>query len=538
MKTTIKIKRAVVTLLCVAAVAGLWSCSTDTVEENVGKLPDKDPLENTYVKIRSARSATGFAVANLTVGTTMASDRIYCQLTHSAEKAMTITASVDESLVAPCNEKFGTNLLPMPAANVTIAGNGRITVAQGERISDKIQISFKSDGLETGTYLLPVVIASDDATFTEDNRVIYYGIKVRGLELGDYELETDYMNVFYLNTTIYQPLLADLWMLQKQDAMPPFNTIWERVYGNIVNLRIVQLVCDPTTSRAMLNLGKDMSYVLLHADKYIRPLQDKGRKVCLCLEGGGSGLGFCNLNDAQIADFTAQVKTVIDEFKLDGVNFFDKNSGYGKDGMPAVNTTSYPKLIKAMREALGADKLVTLADYEEPTAYFNDTEKTEGIEVGKYIDYAWSGYMSEDEDLQLLDPCGTVNLTPEEAADLGMTLPISNHPRQPIAGLAPENYGYFAVPWYAVNSPYLFDALGFMNIAVWKALGLCPNKMIVWGDLIGNTQGAYESSWNMVPAMLWMVFPDGAFEGEYMYNLIFLGPTLGDFPYNYMKKDW
>ena len=29
----------------------------------------------------------------------------------------------------------------------------------------------------------------------------YYGVKVRGIDIGDYELDTDYLNVFYLNTT-------------------------------------------------------------------------------------------------------------------------------------------------------------------------------------------------------------------------------------------------------------------------------------------------------------------------------------------------
>lgn len=116
------------------------------------------------------------------------------------------------------------------------------------------------------------------------------------------------------------------------------------------------------------------------------------------------GLGFCNLTDAQIEDFAAQVKTVIEQYELDGVNLWDRNSGYGKEGMPAVNTTSYPKLIKALREALGTEKLLTVTVYEEPTATFWDTEATGGIAVGDYIDYAWSGYNSNSEAPQLLDP--------------------------------------------------------------------------------------------------------------------------------------
>ena len=58
-------------------------------------------------------------------------------------------------------------------------------------------------------------------------------MKVRGIDIGDYELDTEYLNVFYLNTTESQPLLADIWILQKTEAMPPFNTLWERTYGNI-----------------------------------------------------------------------------------------------------------------------------------------------------------------------------------------------------------------------------------------------------------------------------------------------------------------
>lgn len=533
----INIRRGVVTLLCAAVIAGLTACEADPVETQRGDLLDKDLLENTYVKIRSIKSTTEFAVVNLTEGATTTADRVYCRLTRPAEKAMTITAMPDESLVAACNAKYGTELLPFPAANVEIAGDGRIAVAAGERISDKIQVSFKSDGVAAGTYLLPIVISSNDANFTDENNAIYYGVKIRGIERGDYELDTDYLNVFYLNTTEYQPLLADIWMLQKTEAMPPFGTVWEKTYGNIVNLRTVQIGHDAQTGRAMLMLNSDIRYVLEHADKYIRPLQDKGRKVCLSLEGNGSGLGFCNLTDSQIADFTAQVKTVIAQYELDGINFFDRNTGYGLEGMPAMNTTSYPKLIKAMREAM-PDKLLTLADYEKPTEYFWDTAATGGIEVGRYLDYAWSGYMSEPEDIQLLDPWEVIDLTPEDAADMGMMLPTTDHPRKPIAGLQPEKFGYFAVPWYPANSDYLMTAQGFMNVAIWDMMGYCPNNMIVWADLISNEQSEYEMSWNMVPGMLWAIFGDGAMDGMYLYNVIPLTPNSPEMPYDYLAKDW
>lgn len=53
-----------------------------------------------------------------------------------------------------------------------------------------------------------------------------------------------------------------------------------------------------------------------------------------------------------------------------------RSAGYGKEGMPAMNTASYPKLIKALREALGREKLLTVTVYEEPTSTFWDTQAT------------------------------------------------------------------------------------------------------------------------------------------------------------------
>lgn len=540
MKRTINMKNGILALFCMAALAGLAACEADPVERDGGKQPDKGALEQVHLQLRSAKSTTDRSVVSLTEGTTTSADQIYCRLTQSVPTAVTITAVADPSLVAAYNEQHGTSLSPLPAANAVIADEGKISIAAGQRMSDKIQVTFKSDGLAPGIYLLPISITSDDPAYSTEGRALYYGVKVRGLDLGEYELDTDYLNVFYLNTSKYQPLLAEMWLLEKTDGYS-FETVWIRTYGNIVNLRINQIGYDAASGRAMLVLSPDMRYVLDHADKYIRPLQDKGRKVCLCIEGDGKGVGFCNLTDAQIADFTAQVKNVLDVYELDGVNLFDRNTGYGKEGMPAMNTTSYPKLIKALREAM-PDKLLTLADYEEPTAYFWDTEATGGIEVGQYLDYAWSGYMSESEDIQLLDPWEVIDLTPEDAMDLGMMLPTTDHPRKAIAGLDPEKFGYFAVPWYkswqGSASPFLTEGQGFMNVAIWDMMGYCPNNMIVWSDLISNEQGPYEAAWNMVSGMLWGVFGDGMMDGDYMYNMMPYTSDLGAVPYNYLAKDW
>ena len=71
MKTIFNLQTGMVTLLCTAVFAGLTACETDPVKSQRGELPDKDLLENTYVKIRSIKSPTEFAVVNLSEGTTV-----------------------------------------------------------------------------------------------------------------------------------------------------------------------------------------------------------------------------------------------------------------------------------------------------------------------------------------------------------------------------------------------------------------------------------------------------------------------------------
>lgn len=98
-----------------------------------------------------------------------------------------------------------------------------------------------------------------------------------------------------------------------------------------------------------------------------------------------------------------------------------------------------------MREALGDGLLVTLTDHMEPTEYFWDTAAMGGIEVGKYLDYAWSGYLDNSKDMQIVDPWHQ-----------GAAFVSAEWPRKPIAGLAPAKYGCVNIPWYtgeAGNKP-------------------------------------------------------------------------------------
>lgn len=259
-------------------------------------------------------------------------------------------------------------------------------------------------------------------------------------------------------------------------------------------------------------------------------MQDKGRKVCVCIEGGGKGIGFCNMSDAQIADFVTQVKVFITTYELDGVNLWDRGSGYGKEGMPAVNTTSYPKLIKALHEAM-PDKMLTVVDYEEPTESFYDTSLTGGIAVGELIDYAWHGYVSEKDPIRFVNPYN--QFTSYEQV----------YSRKPFAGLSEAKYGNVNVPFYSEKSDLFVDFdmdKWSMNAIMWNIER--TSNIIVFDDLVlPQVNFAELGCISMIQNFIAYLAYDENFEAPYGYNVMMRIPGIyrqGSKNYDTFAKDW
>jgi len=454
---------------------------------------------------------------------------IYYVTDKELAEARTVTLAVEESATT------------LPKANYEFPAS--LEVAAGSDRSGMQSVTFRADGLESGDYTLVLKETAEDETRASDP--IEFRVTVRTPQTGNYGFMPDYVTVCYVNTAEYQPLLADAYVLEVGPSGGDKNDYY---LANIVNLRAV--VLKDNNGRAELVLGRDMEHVLANRAKYIVPLQDKGHKVCLVLEGGATGLGFCNLTDAQIDDFVAQVRKVVYDNDLDGVNFFDKGAAYDKaeeNGLPAMNTTSYPKLIQKMRAALPG-KLVTLADYGEPTAYFHDTEATGGIKVGEYIDYAWSGYMERNESPQILDPWGLVDPNDPKvkeaealAFDIPAVFPFAKDERKPIAGLTPNRYGNFACPYYSMDQHSLYEAEE-LNLFTFSYCGWWKSRIFVIGEMIPNIQNEYEGAWNAI-----LLFYDYAFLSSLMevgtkeYNIGFNKAEYGweTFnQYNFFAKDW
>lgn len=487
--------------------AGLTACEEDSIPLAVGDLLDESDYNSIAGSLRSKLSFSGETGIVLLTGDgteTKLMDELFYELNRPIDKDLEITLSLGQDLTEafmaevdrlntqieayrklfPLTPLYEAALLPDD--NITLSEK-TLTIPKGKSISETIECAVSTDNLDLNTlYLLTINMELSTQNSPNVPNILQYFINLRpnirswentidpSVEIS---LDTEFYTVFYVNTERYQPLIADVFLYGKTSLLT-----WETEkvcsFGNLVNLRQSTVSYALSSGRSLLSLDSDLRYVLEHADKYIRPLQNRGRKVCLCIQGGGKGIGFCNMTDTQIADFTSQVKEVVELYKLDGINLWDEGSGYGKEGMPPMNTTSYPKLIKSLREAM-PDKLLTLVDKEGPTEYFHDVALCGGIEVGKYIDYAWHGYFSYDEITQIIEPWETES-------------PYSDYKRKPIAGLTPEKYGSVNIARQPGGDLILS---GQRRVMKWKSEGRKKNNMIVFGfDLSANEQdGAYES---------------------------------------------
>ncbi|EKJ89065.1 Glycosyl hydrolases family 18 [Bacteroides finegoldii] len=273
--------------------------------------------------------------------------------------------------------------------NLLINGSREInvTIQAGERRSEKVELLFKREYLRHDfVYLFP--IQATDVETGELFGEIYYLIhpveekmKVIGEKPG--------VVIAYVDTEVMNPLIAEQFTISVDinDFSSGFEqrTLYKGPLLDILNVRTAFL--KEIEGRARLTYTTDMEYVLKNRARYLRPMQKNGLKVCLAIMGGGTGLGFANLTDMQINDFVAQVQTAVDLYELDGVNLWDEGAGYGKGGMSPTNSTSYAKLIKALKTAMPG-KLLTMVDTRETTEALCDEQA--GIRVGDYLDYAWS----------------------------------------------------------------------------------------------------------------------------------------------------
>ena len=430
--------------LCVLLALVMGACEEDATLVN----PDVVHGKSTVAKEEVAETAFLWSTSSPKNGFIIydyidaVNDEVYVELAKPAEHDMTFTIRAIPSLTADQKAMIENKYYHVKLFNVlgdvgefTIADGGKVKISAGERLSTRVGFTATNLFTESAATVILPLVATDE---TGNQCYICYYISQVEMERQD-RSKKPYTVITYIDTEMMNPLIADQYTskLQYLKSRRDRTTIYENVpVFDVVNLRKALLKYDEPSRRAILKFTPDMEHVLKNYAQYIQPLRRNGIKVCLSIEGGGTGIGFANLTDVQIADFVAQIKVGVNMYQLDGVHLRDEGAGYDKTGAPEVDEVSYPKLIKALREAM-PDIMLTLADDGGTTAMM-DKERG-GIVVGDYIDLAW-------------------NVVWDTAVN-----PWANgSERKPIAGVTKEQYGgisFYIKPRMTMEEGELFNNL-------------------------------------------------------------------------------
>ena len=484
--------------LLAAGALALASCTDEEFVRTGGTQPDEEGMNGISADVyRPGKTDNRYLVSEAE-----GSDMLRVRLSQAARQAATLTLAVDAAKVESYNTQNGTDFEAFPAENVAFVYEK--TIAAGAKESADLTVDIQRGTAEKGRYLLPVTIEVAGLGDEVSTLTYYYVVLILEPAQEGVLDPWDFKVVSYVNTETMQPIIATKFSV---DFIDQFTGDERRdiTCVDIVCLRPSKIVRK--YGSATLELGEDLQYVLDNREQYVVPVQKLGRKVLVCINGG-----FRNLSDAEIEDLVYRIKYTTDKYDLDGVNFLEMDAAYREDE-PVLDAASYSKLIKATKEALGTEKLVTVACDAESTADL--AEARNGIEAGQYIDYAWCGIIDQLED-------------PYNDAESVL---------KPIAGLEQSKWGSLTLnihdtAWQANEleafraeiAPHYWQHPESHNVfAIWDAV---PSRSgIEWG--VGN---GYEILFTYILSDVECIY-DGRF---YMVRL---SPDLGSF-YGAFSKDW
>lgn len=210
---------------------------------------------------------------------------------------------------------------------------------------------------------------------------------------------------------------------------------------NVVNIFAANINYDTSRGRAYLYSNNNVTKVLTNADTYIKPLQQKGMKVVLTILGNHQGAGICNFPTREAArDFAQQLANTVNTYGLDGIDFDDEYSEYGKNGTGQPNDSSFVMLVQELK-ALLPDKIISFYYYGPAASRLS----WNGSRVGDYVNYSWNA---------MYGTFGAPNVPPLTKAQISpAAVWMGNTSNSTTTSLATQtkNGGYGVFMWYDLH---------------------------------------------------------------------------------------
>lgn len=450
----------------------LTACTSDPIEFEGGSGAAFDPMGESAPRFYSALT-TRDSVARVWVeAESTFEDVVTLSMPKLRDEDLTVTLSLveNEQLRYKANvyyslervnvdvsggyaprQQIDRTFFQVPADHVT-ATLGEQTIPAGENgLSIPVRIDLKGvgDPALNSSFLVILQAETVDAAGNTASSRFYYELMVDPVTLRQYPERIEghgescvECGVIYIDPSWLDPRACLEPVILYTDPSTWETSLYE--YCDIVVILGGSVGYDPLTQMPQLNIDRNLLHLLDNADRYLRPIQTRGVKVTFELTGAGSGVGFCNLDDAQRASLVAEIARVVEKYGIDGVNLNDEYTNYGANGLPGIDPASYAKFIRDLRAAL-PDKTITLTDLGEPSATLYEAH--DGIEAGTYLDYAWTGTAAD-----LTDPYA------------------AGASRKPIAGLPRQCYGRFTAR--------------ARDIGVWDEAGYDDSFNVMWMEIV------------------------------------------------------
>lgn len=305
----------------------------------------------------------------------------------------------------------------LPESNYALPASLTLTVPKGKTESEPLAVEILYDetllngrfGMMLQPWMLPLRVDRIEGAVAPLVKDQMLGIGIRPADYGFYisgEPVEMGMADAKKNSPFYGIAFADCRVINPQLVLNAYYSVFEFYkekptdrrcktrnfqywpFFDVECLRPLFIARDAATQDAALQADPDLMYVLTHQERYVDPQRRQGMKICVSIETQAkSAVGLCNLSAENRASLVWQIADFVKKYGLDGVALNDKGANYAAEGAPAIDKASYTKFLKALREALGPDRLILLSyDADEDSALY---EAHDGLQAGEYLDYAW-----------------------------------------------------------------------------------------------------------------------------------------------------
>lgn len=360
---------------------GFTGCEDDVVI-NTGNSDRLETVDGVYGSVKSAAGARELTPISV-FGDKAAAGHVYFELSKSADQDVTVTFEVSQEALDAYNSAHGTSYEMYPTDKLSLANGGTTIIKAGERKSETVELNINAGGAIGTTYAVAVSASANNGVEVSANNQDYIYLVKPLASIPDDISKGDILTHCFVEVNDQNILNMGEYTM-KSSGKPFFD---------VVSFFAANINVDSKTGRVHVFCNDQVSFLLRNADKYIRPLQAKGIKVNMSILGNHDEAGMGNLSEAAAKDFAQELKTYLDIYGLDGIDFDDEYTSYNNDNpSPGFETRSrenFARLVYECRQAFGDDKLIGVYEY---TNLDSPDGVVEGKNVGDIVDYMMYGY--------------------------------------------------------------------------------------------------------------------------------------------------